>query len=153
MNFSKRGSRIGRYKLRWSRYYEFILGKEAFYLKQKAYTNHCDGYKAWEIITRETYKKNVEDKGHKANVVDVGKNVVEASTQALTLIINIKYQANESDMRKAVIEAQEAIRYIRNHSNMNKDTEYRVFKRILRFYMQKIQEEVAIWDVPNAIRK
>ena len=133
------------FRLRWSRYYQFILEGQIFYLKQKAFTNKHEGFYEWEIITEQTYKDAIK-KGCKDNVIIVEEDILEVPTQVLTLMFNDSYDLSESDMRQAVYEAQEAIRYIRKHTKINYDTEYRVFKKVLQFHisMQREKEVIAI---------
>ena len=129
------------FRLRWSRYYQFILEGQIFYLKQKAYTNKNDGYIDWELIAEQTYKDAVKRR-NKDNVVIVEEDILEVPTQVLALMFNDSYGLSESDMRQAVYEAQEAIRYIRKHTNITCDTEYRVFKKVLQFHISRLCEKV-----------
>lgn len=138
--FSKRGSKVGRYKLRWSKYFKFILEGQTFYLKQKAYTNYCDGYKTWELITKETYERNKE-KGRKVDTLTLNENIEDMPIEALTLIMNIKYKIDENSMRKAVHLARESVEHIKGHTFLNPSTEFRIFNKILDFYMERNKKD------------
>lgn len=133
------------FRLRWSRYYQYILEGQVFYLKQKAYTNKNDGYIDWEMITEQTYKDAMK-RGSKDNVVVVEEEVSIAPVQALTLIFNEAYNSDETDVRRAVIEAQESIRELRKHTKIKSGLEYRIFKKILELQIKQVQdyEKVAI---------
>lgn len=134
------------FRLRWSRYYQYILEGQVFFLKQKAYTNKNDGYIDWEMITEQTYKDAMK-RGSKDNVVVVEEEVSIAPVQPLTLIFNEIYSMDETDVRRAVIEAQESIRELRKHTKIKSGLEYRIFKKILELQIKQIQEdckEVAI---------
>ncbi|HHV27392.1 MAG TPA: hypothetical protein GXX63_09380 [Tissierellia bacterium] len=128
------------FKLRWSRYYQFILEGQIFYLKLKAYTNKDEGIKKWELITECTYEKAIRN-GHKDNVVIVEDEVSIAPVQALTLIFNRTYGINERDMRTAVVEAQESIRELGKHTEIKFGLEYKVFKRIIELKVKEFKED------------
>lgn len=128
------------FKLRWSRYYQFLIEGQIFYLKLKAYTNKEQGLKEWELITEQTYKKAMKN-GNKDNLVIIEDEVSIAPVQALTLILNRMYGINERDMRKAVVEAQESIRELRKHTEIKFELEYKVFKRIVEFQVKEFKED------------
>ena len=130
------------FRLRWSRYYQFILEGQIFYLKLKAYTNNSDGMKEWEMITEQTYRDAIK-RGYKDNVVIIEDEVSIAPTQALTLVFNEIYNIDESYMRVAVIEGQESIQELRRHTKIPAGLEYRIFKRVMELKLNEI-EEVAI---------
>ena len=136
-------SRHSSFKLRWSRYYQYILEGQVFYLKQKAYTNKNDGYIDWEMITEQTYKDAMK-RGSKDNVVVVEEEVSIAPVQALTLIFNEAYNSDETDVRRAVIEAQESIRELRKHTKIKSGLEYRIFKKVMELKIKEFQYEEAM---------
>lgn len=127
------------FKLRWSRYYQYIIEGQVFYLKLKAYTNKSDGMMEWELITEQTYRNAIK-KGYKDNVVLVEDEIAFASARALTLIFNETYAMDETDLRKAIIEAQESVRELRKHTKIKSSLEYRIFKRIMELKVKEIQE-------------
>lgn len=131
------------FKLRWYRYYQFLLEGQAFYLKLKAYTNKYEGLKEWELITERTYR-NAISKGYHDNVVIVEEEVAIAPVQALTLIFNEIYDIDEKDMRKAIIEGQESIRELRRHGKVRTEIEYSVFKKILKLELEQQKYKKAI---------
>ncbi|MCR2043221.1 hypothetical protein NSA23_03720 [Anaerosalibacter massiliensis] len=128
------------FKLKWSRYYQFLIEGQIFYLKLKAYTNRNEGVKEWELITEQTYKEAMK-KGRKDNLVIVEDEVSIVPVQALTLILNRIYGINERDMRTAVVEAQESIRELRKHTEIRFELEYRVFKRIVEIQVKEFKED------------
>ena len=128
------------FKLKWSRYYQFLIEGQIFYLKLKAYTNRSEGMKKWELITEQTYKEAMK-RGCKDNLVIVEDEVSIAPVQALTLILNRIYGINERDMRTAVIEGQESIRELRKHTEIRFELEYRVFKRIVEIQVKEFKED------------
>nr|DAT54048.1 MAG TPA: hypothetical protein [Caudoviricetes sp.] len=131
------------FKLKWSRYYQFLIEGQIFYLKLKAYTNRNEGVKEWELITEQTYKEAMK-KGRKDNLVIVEDEVSIAPVQALTLIFNEIYSINENNMRTAVIEAQEFIRELRKNKKIKPELEYETFKKIVQIQIKEVCEEVAI---------
>lgn len=118
------------FKLRWSRYYQFILEGQMFYLKLKAYTSKNEGIKEWEIITEQTYRQAIKQ-GYEDNLVIVEDEVSIIPVQALTLIFNEMYNINENSMRTAVIEAQEFVRTLKENVRANPEQEYKAFKNIV----------------------
>ena len=132
-------SRHSSFKLRWSRYYQFILEGQVFYLKLKAYTNKDEGIKEWELITEQTYK-NATKKGYKDNVVDVEEEITITDTQPLALIFSKLYGLEDSDIRTAVIEGQESVRELRKHVKIKPGLEYRIFKRVMELKIREIEE-------------
>lgn len=128
------------FRLRWSRYYQYIVEGQAFYLKLKAYTNKSEGMMEWELIIEQTYKNAIK-KGYKDNIVVVEEEVSITPVQALTLIFNEVYDIREIDMRKAIIEAQESVRELRKHTKIPKGLEYRIFKRVMELQIKEAREE------------
>lgn len=133
------------FRLRWSRYYQYILEGQVFFLKQKAFTNNSDGCIEWELITEQTYKDAMK-RGSKDNVVVVEEEVSIAPVQPLTLIFNETYSMDETDVRQAIIEGQESVRELRKHTKIPNGLEYRIFKKILELQIKQVQdyEKVAI---------
>ncbi|MCF6461468.1 hypothetical protein [Clostridium sp. Cult3] len=128
------------FKLRWSRYYQFLLEGQVFFLKLKAYTNRNEGLKEWELITEQTYKDAMK-KGHQDNLVVVEEEIAITPVQPLTLIFNEIYQIDESDMRKAVMEGQESVRELRKYTEIPKGLEYKIFKRVMDLQLKDLREE------------
>lgn len=118
------------FKLKWSRYYQFLIEGQIFYLKLKAYTNKNEGMKEWEVITEQTYRQAIKQ-GHEDNVVIVEDEITIVDVQALTLIFNEMYNINENSMRTAVIEAQEFVRTLKENVRANPEQEYKAFKNIV----------------------
>ncbi len=142
MTFSRKGMKDGRFRLRWSKYYKYIVDDETFYFKQKAYTNYCDGYTTWETIVEKTYINAIKNRGYKANVVDVNKNITEASTAGLVLIFSEIYGIEENEMRVIIYKAQKCIKYIKANTNsLGHRVEYRIFKKILEYQIKELQKE------------
>src|SRR5699024_8726651 len=131
------------FRLRWSKYYMYLLEGQVFFLKLKAYTNRYEGMKEWELITERTYR-NAISKGHKDNVVIVEEEVPITPVQALTLIFNEIYREDENVMRKAVYEAQKNIRELRRYKKINTEIEYSVFKNILGLELEQQKYKKAI---------
>ncbi|WP_077369684.1 hypothetical protein [Anaerosalibacter sp. Marseille-P3206] len=130
------------FRLRWSRYYQFLVEGQVFYMKQKAFTNDSDGCIEWEVITEQTYREALK-RGYRDNVVVVEEEISIADVQALTLIFNEICQIDEDCMRQAVIEGQESVRELRRHTRIPKGLEYRIFKRVTELKLNEF-EEVAI---------
>lgn len=128
------------FKLRWSRYYQILVEGQIFYLKLKAYTNRNEGMKEWELITEQTYKVAIK-KGNQDNVIVLEEEIAITPTQAITLALNEMYQADEDDLRKAIIEGQNSIRELRRHKGIPEGLEYRLFKRIVELELKEIQEK------------
>lgn len=131
------------FKLKWSRYYQFLIEGQIFYLKLKAYTNKDEGIKEWEIITEQTYREAIR-KGYKDNVVIVEDEVSIAPIQALTLIFNEMYNIDENSMRTAVIEAQEFVRTLKENVRTNPEREYKAFKNIVEAQIKEACEAKVI---------
>ncbi len=131
------------FRLRWSKYYMYLVEGQVFFLKLKAYTNRYEGMKEWELITERTYR-NATSKGHKDNVVIVEEEVPITPVQALTLIFNEIYREDENVMRKAVYEAQKSIRELRRYKKINTEIEYSVFKNILDLELEQQKYKKAI---------
>lgn len=131
------------FKLKWSRYYQFLIEGQIFYLKLKAYTNRNEGVKEWELITEQTYKEAMK-KGRKDNLVIVEDEVSIVPVQALTLALNEIYTIDENDMRTAVIEAQEFVRELRKNKKIKPELEYETFKKIVEIQIKEVNKEVAI---------
>lgn len=129
------------YKLRWSRYYQYLIEGQVFYLKLKAYTNKNDGMKEWELITEQTYKNAIK-KGYRDNVVVVEEEIAITPLQSLTLVLNELYRIDEDDMRKAICQARESIRELRRHTKIKPGLEYRIFKRIVDLQLNEYEEVV-----------
>lgn len=131
------------FKLKWSRYYQFLIEGQIFYLKLKAYTNKNEGMKEWEIITEQTYREAIR-KGYKDNVVIVEDEASIAPIQALTLIFNEMYNIDENSMRTAVIEAQEFVRTLKENVRTNPEREYKAFKNIVEAQIKEACEAKVI---------
>lgn len=140
------------FKLKWSRYYQFLIEGQIFYLKLKAYTNRNEGVKEWELITEQTYKEAMK-RGYRDNLVIVEDEVSIVPVQALTLALNEIYTIDENDMRTAVIEAQEFVRELRKNKKIKPELEYETFKKIVEIQIKEVNKEVAIWDVLVTIKK
>ncbi|MSS44475.1 hypothetical protein FYJ27_12420 [Anaerosalibacter bizertensis] len=131
------------FKLKWSRYYQFLIEGQIFYLKLKAYTNKNEGMKEWEIITEQTYRQAIKQ-GHEDNVVIVEDEITIAPIQALTLIFNEMYNIDENSMRTAVIEAQEFVRTLKENVRANPEREYKAFKNIVESQIKEACEAKVI---------
>ena len=131
------------FKLKWSRYYQFLIEGQIFYLKLKAYTNRNEGVKEWELITEQTYKEAMK-RGYRDNLVIVEDEVSIVPVQALTLALNEIYTIDENDMRTAVIEAQEFVRELRKNKKIKPELEYETFKKIVEIQIKEVNKEVAI---------
>lgn len=131
------------FKLKWSRYYQFLIEGQIFYLKLKAYTNRNEGVKEWELITEQTYKEAMK-RGCKDNLVIVEDEVSIAPVQALTLIFNEIYTIDENDMRTVVMEAQEFVRELRKNKKNKPELEYETFKKIVEIQIKEVSKELAI---------
>lgn len=144
MRFSTRGMKDGRFRLRWSKYYKYIVENETFYLKEKAYTNYCDGYKTWEMIVEKTYINAIRNRGYKANIVDVEKDIVGADIHGLVLIFGHKYGIEENTIWPIVYRSQNLIKYIRDHTNnLDRSVEYRIFKKTLDYQIKQLKKKEA----------
>lgn len=124
----------------WSRYYQFLVEGQIFYLKLSAYTNRSDGMKEWEMITEQTYK-NAMKRGYGDNVVIVEEEVAFTELEPLTLIFNEVYQLEEDSMRYAVYEARESVRELRKHTKIPEGLEYKIFKSIMELKVKGIKEK------------
>ncbi|MBV1817308.1 hypothetical protein KUA25_04445 [Bacteroidales bacterium MSK.15.36] len=131
------------FKLRWSRYYQFLIEGQIFYLKLKAYTNKNEGMKEWEVITEQTYRQAIKQ-GHEDNVVIVEDEITIVDVQALTLIFNEMYNIDENSMRTAVIEAQEFVRTLKENVRTNPEREYKAFKNIVEAQIKEACEAKVI---------
>lgn len=127
-------------KKMWSRYYQFIVEGQIFYLKLSAYTSRSDGVKEWETITERTYK-NAMKKGYEDNVVIVEEEIVSTPLEPLVLIFNEVHQLEEDSMRYAVYEARESIRELRKHTRVPEGLEYEIFKRVMELRVKEVQEK------------
>lgn len=131
------------FKLKWSRYYQFLIEGQIFYLKLKAYTNKNEGMKEWEVITEQTYRQAIKQ-GHEDNVVIVEDEITIVDVQALTLIFNEMYNIDENSMRTAVIEAQEFVRTLKENVRANPEREYKAFKNIVESQIKEACEAKVI---------
>lgn len=131
------------FKLKWSRYYQFLIEGQIFYLKLKAYTNKNEGMKEWEVITEQTYRQAIKQ-GHEDNVVIVEDEITIVDVQALTLIFNEMYNIDENSMRTAVIEAQEFVRTLKENVRTNPEREYKAFKNIVEAQIKEACEAKVI---------
>jgi len=141
-------SRHRSFRLRWSRYYQFLVEGQMFYLKLKAYTNKNEGMKEWEMITEQTYK-DAMNRGCKDNLIVIDEEIAITPVQALALIFSEIYKLGEDDIRIAVIEGQESVRELRSHVKIKQDLEYKIFKRVMELKIKEFQEEckgIAIWE-------
>ncbi len=102
------------FRLRWSRYYQFLIERQIFYLKLKAYRNKSQGMKEWEMITEQTYRDAMKKK-YQDNVVAVEEEIALMDSWPLALIFSEVYGLDEDDTIRAVAEGQESVRELRKH--------------------------------------
>ena len=140
MRFSQRGSRDNRIKLVWSKYFNYKLEGKNYYLKQKAYMAHHDGWTEHEIITGQTYKNAIK-RGSECIEVIVEKDIMSASLNALGLIFSKQYEVSEEDARGAILKSKAAIKKIREDSKTSAAVEYKIFKRVLDCHINLSKED------------
>lgn len=143
MKFSKRGAKDNRTKLVWSKYFNYKLENKDYYFKQKAYATHCDGWTEHEAITKQTYTNAIK-RGNQCTEIIVEKDIMAASLNALALIFSKKYGVCEDEARESILKARAAIQKIREGSIISANTEYRIFKKVLKLHMNINQEDLAI---------
>ena len=140
MRFSQKGSRDNRIKLVWSKYFNYRLEGKDYYLKQKAYMAHHDGWTEHETIKKQTYI-NATKRGNECIEVIVEKDIMAASLNALGLIFSEEYGICDVDAREAILKSKAAIERIREDSKTSAATEYRIFKKILDCHIKLTKQD------------
>lgn len=139
--FSKAGAKDNRARLRWVKYFKYILEGQEYYIKEKAYTTYCDGWTDEELIVKETYERAVKRGKQECKCIIVEDNILKISARALSLIYSEKYQISYSEVYKSVYKAREALLLVRKHCDINSSTEYRIFNKVFNYHLSINDEE------------
>ena len=143
IKFSRAGAKDNRARLRWVKYFKYIIEGQEYYTKQKAYLTYCDGWIDEELIVKETYERAIKRGKHECKSIIVEDNILKISARALSLIYSEKYQISFSEAHKSVYRAREALLMVIKHCDISSSTEYRIFNKVFNYHLS-IQEEESI---------
>lgn len=143
IKFSRAGAKDNRAKLRWVKYFKYILENQEYCIKEKAYTTYCDGWIDEELIVKETYDRAVKRGKHECRSIIVEDNILKISSRALSLIYSEKYRISYSEVYKSVYKAREALLLVIKHCDISSSTEYRIFNKVFNYHLS-IQDEESI---------
>lgn len=140
IKFSRAGAKDNRARLRWVKYFKYIIEGQEYYIKEKAYTTYCDGWINEELIVKETYERAVKRGKHKCKEIIIEENILAVSMRSLALIYSEIYKANITDANKSVYKAKEALLLVIKHCDISSSTEYRIFNKVFNYHLS-IQDE------------
>ncbi len=143
IKFSRAGAKDNRARLRWVKYFKYIIEGQEYYTKQKAYLTYCDGWIDEDLIVKETYDRAVKRGKQECRSIIVEDNILEISIQALPLIYSEKYQISYTAANKSVYKAREALLLVIKHCDISSSTEYRIFNKVFNYHLS-IQDEERI---------
>lgn len=143
MRFSRKGAKDNRARLVWSKYFNYKLENKDYYFKQKAYATHCDGWTEHETIKEQTYKNAIK-RGNECKEIIVEEDILAASLSALALIFDQEYAIGETEIKGSILKAKEIVEGIKRHSEISKETQYRIFRRVLDIHARLAEEGIAI---------
>ncbi|WMM24081.1 hypothetical protein RBU61_14270 [Tissierella sp. MB52-C2] len=141
IKFSRAGAKDNRARLRWVKYFKYILEGEEYYTKMKAYTTHADGWIEEELIVKETYDRAVKRGKQECRSIVVEDNILKTSRQALPLIYSEKYQISYTAANKSVYKAREALLMVTKHCDISGSTGFRMFNKLFETHLTMQDEE------------
>lgn len=145
IKISKAGAKDNRARLRWVKYFKYILKGEEYYIKVKAYTTYCDGWIDEEFIVKETYERAIKRGKQECKSIVVDEDILSIPSRALGLIYSEKYQISFSKAYESVYKAKEALQLVTKHCNISEPTKFRIFNKVFKTHLiMQDEEKIAI---------
>lgn len=120
-------------------YFNYIVDDRNYYLKVKGFVNDSDGMYEYQIITKQTYLRNIK-KGFKENIVNLNTiNPLEIEIHPVAKVLAKHKKVNELSLRTGLFLAQEDLKAIRKKKSLDKEYEKEIFIELVKKYFLEEQ--------------